>query len=114
VIDTVIAAASLRGAFAATASSEEVAQGKPAPDVYLEAAERLGCPATACAAVEDSANGIRSALAAGMHVVAIPNRIYPPPAEVLDRADAVVPCLDDLTVDLVDRLGSGSGGAAAP
>ena len=59
-------------------SSEEVARGKPAPDVYLEAARRLGVDAAACAAVEDSHNGIRSAKAAGMRVVAIPNPHFPP------------------------------------
>ena len=49
-----------------TVSSEEVARGKPAPDVYLEAARRLGVAPGACTAVEDSENGIRAAKAAGM------------------------------------------------
>ena len=70
-------------------SSEEVARGKPAPDVYLEAARRLGVAPERCAAVEDSANGIRSANAAGMRVVAIPNRRYPPPEDALALADVV-------------------------
>ncbi|HZC29065.1 MAG TPA: HAD family phosphatase, partial [Gaiellaceae bacterium] len=78
IIDGALEAAGIASLFAATVSSEEVAHGKPAPDVYLEAARRLGAGADRCAAVEDSANGIRSARAAGMRVVAIPNRRYPP------------------------------------
>jgi HAD superfamily hydrolase (TIGR01509 family) len=107
VIDQVLALAGLKDAFAATVSSEEVPRGKPAPDVYLEAARRLGQPPQACAAIEDSANGIRSALAATMHVIAIPNREYPPPAPVLAAAEAVAPSLSDLTADLLERLGLG-------
>jgi HAD superfamily hydrolase (TIGR01509 family) len=86
-------------AFRATVSSEEVARGKPAPDVYLEAARRLGAAATTCAAIEDSENGIRSADAAGMHVVAIPNRVFPPSEEALALADVVLESLDELTVE---------------
>lgn len=102
VIERVLALTGLAGAFAATVSSEEVPRGKPAPDVYREAARRLGLAETGCVAVEDSANGIRSALAAGMAVVAIPNRHYPPPAEVLARTE-VLEGLDDLTGDAVGR-----------
>jgi len=87
--------------FRATVSSEEVERGKPAPDVYLEAARRLGVAPERAAAVEDSANGIRSAKAAGMRVVAIPNRHYPPPAEALALADEVLDSLADLTPAVV-------------
>ncbi len=80
-------------------SSEEVPNGKPAPDVYLEAARRLDVPPERCAAVEDSRNGIRSARAAGMHVVAIPNPQYPPDDETLATAGAVCRDLDELTVE---------------
>jgi HAD superfamily hydrolase (TIGR01509 family) len=104
VIDTVLAVAGLQHEFQATVSSEEVPRGKPAPDVYLEAASRLGQPPPACAAVEDSANGIRSGLAAGLRVVAIPNRDYSPPASVLAKAQLVIDSLADLTVELVERL----------
>ena len=104
VIDTVLAVAGLQHEFQATVSSEEVPRGKPAPDVYLEAALRLGQPPLACAAVEDSANGIRSALAAGLRVVAIPNPDYPPPASVLAQAQVVIGSLADLTGELVEQL----------
>ena len=104
VIDTVLAVAGLQHEFQATVASEEVSRGKPAPDVYLEAARRLGQPPAACAAVEDSANGIRSALAAGLHVVAIPNRDYPPPASALAEAQLVIDSLADLTVERVEQL----------
>src|SRR5206468_1897868 len=69
-------------------SSQEVARGKPAPDVYLEAARRLAVVAARCVAVEDSHNGIRSAHAAGMKVIAVPNPHFPPDAEALSLADA--------------------------
>jgi HAD superfamily hydrolase (TIGR01509 family) len=104
VIDAVLAASELADAFAATVSSEEVGRGKPAPDVYIEAVRRLGERADAVAAVEDSANGIRSAAAAGLRVVAVPNRAYPPPDTVLAQASAVVADLDELTVDVVAGL----------
>ena len=96
VIDAVLEEAGLSSLFGATVSSEEVGQGKPAPEVYLEAARRLGVDAPACAVVEDSANGIRSGLAAGMAVVAIPNPHFPPPEEVLARATVVLQGIGDL------------------
>ena len=100
-IDVVLDVADLASYFAATVSSEEVAHGKPAPDVYLEAARRLAVDPGGCCAIEDSHGGIRSAKAAGMRVVAIPNPTYPPGEEALALADVVVRSLDDLTVDVV-------------
>ena len=93
------------GAFRATVSSDEVSHGKPAPDVYLLAAQRLGAPARECAAIEDSANGIRAAVAAGMATIAIPNRAFPPPDDVLAQAHVVLPSLRELTPELVESLG---------
>ena len=100
-IEAFLDAADVRSLFVATVSSEEVARGKPAPDVFVEAARRLGVAAERCAAVEDSANGIRAAAAAGMLVVAIPNPHYPPHADALDLADHVIASLDDLEPDLL-------------
>ena len=94
-IDLVLSGAGLN-LFEVTVSSEEVERGKPAPDVFLEAARRLGLDPARCAAIEDSANGIRSARAAGLRVVAIPNRHYAPPSEALELADAVLPTIDRL------------------
>ena len=88
--------------FAATVSSEEVPRGKPAPDVYLEAARRLRVAPERCAAIEDSANGIRSARAAGMRVVAIPNPTYPPGREALGLADVVLESLAELATGAID------------
>jgi HAD superfamily hydrolase (TIGR01509 family) len=93
-----------RDLFRATVSSEEVEQGKPAPDVYLEVAGRLGADPTGCAAIEDSENGIRSASAAGLRVVAIPNRVFPPSEEALSLAGAVLDSLDELTPEEIERL----------
>ena len=101
VIDTVLELAGIAQYFRATVSSEEVERGKPAPDVYLEAARRLGVDPTDCAAVEDSANGIRSARAAGMRVIAIPNPHYPPSDDVLALADVTLHSLDELTPERV-------------
>jgi HAD superfamily hydrolase (TIGR01509 family) len=100
-IDAVLEQAGIAGLFKATVSSEEVERGKPAPDVYLEAARRLGVAPERCVAIEDSANGIRSAKAAGMRVVAIPNRRYPPPADVLELADTVLDAIGELTPAVV-------------
>jgi HAD superfamily hydrolase (TIGR01509 family) len=109
-IDAVLEAASLVRWFEVTVSSEEAARGKPAPDVFLEAARRLGVEAARCAAIEDSGNGIAAAHAARMRVVAIPNRRYPPSAEALELADVVVELLDELTPEVV----AGAEGPAGP
>jgi HAD superfamily hydrolase (TIGR01509 family) len=103
-IDAVLDASGLRPAFAAAVSSEEVARGKPAPDVYLEATARLGLPPAACAAVEDSSNGLRSAVAAGLAVIAVPRPEYPPAADALDQARLVLDSLTELTRDMVAAL----------
>ena len=95
-IDAVLPRRERAALFEATVSSEEVGRGKPAPDVYLEAARRLDVPASRCAAVEDSASGIRAAREAGMRVIAYPNRHYPPAADVLASADLVIDSLDAL------------------
>jgi HAD superfamily hydrolase (TIGR01509 family) len=99
-IEAVLAAAGLEELFAVVVSSEEVARGKPAPDVYLEAARLLGVSPGRCTAVEDSANGIRAAHSAGMRVLALPNAHYPPPADALALASAVLGSLSELTVDV--------------
>jgi HAD superfamily hydrolase (TIGR01509 family) len=101
VIDTVLDRAHLGQFFQVTVSSEEVPRGKPAPDVYLEAARRLLVTPPSCAVVEDSANGIRAGVAAGMRVIAIPNPDFPPPDDVLAMAKVVLPSLEDLTQDVV-------------
>jgi len=104
VIDLVLQKAGLADAFEVTVSSEEVSAGKPAPDVYLEAAKRLGVEPAECAAIEDSANGIRSAHAAEMAVIAIPNRDFPPDPEALALADVVIDSLEELNPERVRSL----------
>jgi HAD superfamily hydrolase (TIGR01509 family) len=101
VIDAFLDKAGVRDLFAATVSSEEVGRGKPAPDVFLEAARRLEVPPERAAAIEDSANGLRAAAAANMHVVAVPNAHYPPPADALALADVVLDSLSELVPDVV-------------
>ena len=101
-IDLVLEVSGLGRHFRATVSSEEVQRGKPAPDVYLEAARRLEVEPTRAAAVEDSHNGILAAKAAGMRTIAIPNPQYPPDDEALEAADTVLATLEDLTPAVID------------
>jgi HAD superfamily hydrolase (TIGR01509 family) len=101
-IDLALELLGVQHLFEATVSSEEVARGKPAPDVYLEAARRLGVEPTKAAAVEDSENGILAAKAAGMRVIAIPNRRFPPGDEALAEADVVLASPAELTAAAVE------------
>jgi HAD superfamily hydrolase (TIGR01509 family) len=102
-IRTVLDTAGIAGRFSAVVSSEQVGRGKPAPDVYLAAAAELGVPPGRCVAVEDSANGLRAASAAGMTVVAVPNPHYPPPPDALALAAVTVPTVGEVTPDLVEH-----------
>jgi HAD superfamily hydrolase (TIGR01509 family) len=98
-IEVVVRTAGLGDVFRVAVSSQEVPRGKPAPDVYLEAARRLGVDAARCGAVEDSHNGIRSAKAAGMWVVAVPNPHFPPDEEAMALADVVLGATAELQVE---------------
>ncbi|WP_336082131.1 HAD family hydrolase [Nocardia sp. SSK8] len=100
-IDLALAKAGLLEYFSAILSTEEVGRGKPAPDVYLTIAQRLGVDPSACTAVEDSSNGLRSAHAAGMRLIAVPRPEYPPEHDALVEADAVLDTLDQLTPEVV-------------
>jgi HAD superfamily hydrolase (TIGR01509 family) len=103
-IETVLRSAGLRSCFTVVMSTEQVAHGKPAPDIYLAVTAALGCPPPDCAAVEDSANGLRSAAAAGLRVIAIPQPEYPPDPDALAQASLVLPNLAGLTADAVAAL----------
>jgi HAD superfamily hydrolase (TIGR01509 family) len=104
IIELFLDASGLRPCFTATVSSEEVARGKPAPDVYLEAARRIGVTARRCVAIEDSTNGILAGVAAGMAVIAIPNAHFPPDDAARRAASVVIGHLGDVTVELVRSL----------
>jgi HAD superfamily hydrolase (TIGR01509 family) len=104
IIDVFLERSGVGRLFGATVSSEEVARGKPAPDVYLETARRLGVDPLACVAVEDSANGLRAAHAAGMPVISVPNPHYPPDEDALALAAAVVEVPGDVTPELVESV----------
>jgi beta-phosphoglucomutase-like phosphatase (HAD superfamily) len=101
VIDLVLERTGWRESIDVNVASEEVARGKPAPDVYLEAARRLRTAPEHCVGVEDSGPGIRSARAAGMAVIAIPNLHFPPEAEALAQADVVLGSLPELDASAV-------------
>jgi HAD superfamily hydrolase (TIGR01509 family) len=103
VIELVLAEAGVAGCFRAWVSSEEVARGKPAPDVYLEAGRRLGVEPARCVAVEDSSNGIRAAAAAGMAVLAVPMAAFPPAPDALALAAVTVPAIAEVRPEHVEQ-----------
>ncbi|MFH5821588.1 HAD family hydrolase [Georgenia sp. AZ-5] len=103
-IDTVLDQLGVTEHFRATVSTEEVAAGKPAPDGYARACELLGVDPARAVAVEDSSNGMRSAAAAGMRVIAVPHEAFPPAPDALALASAEVRSLDEVTVELVEGL----------
>jgi HAD superfamily hydrolase (TIGR01509 family) len=103
-IETVLRSAGLRACFRAVMSTEQVARGKPAPDIYLAVTAALGFPPPGCAAVEDSSNGLRSAAAAGLRVIAVPQPRYPPDPDALARASLVRANLAELSTDAVAAL----------
>ena len=94
----------LETVFKAMVSGSEVRQGKPAPDIYLEAARRLGVPPADCVGIEDSVNGILSVKAAGMLCIAVPTLAYPLPKDSLKAADRVLPSLEGFSVEIVQSL----------
>ncbi|MGH3659265.1 MAG: HAD family hydrolase [Micromonosporaceae bacterium] len=111
VIDAVLSEHGITDRFGATVSSEEVPRGKPSPDVYVEAARRIGVAPGTGIAVEDSSNGIRAAHAAGLSVVAIPNPLYPPKQDALELADHVASDHGDALAYLLARLRDEPGAA---
>jgi HAD superfamily hydrolase (TIGR01509 family) len=104
IIDVFLERSGVGDLFRATVSSEEVTRGKPAPDVYVETASRLGVDPRGCVAIEDSANGLRAAAAAGMPVIAVPNPHYPPEDDALALAAATVAVVGEVTPELVEAV----------
>ncbi|WP_433826321.1 HAD family hydrolase [Actinoplanes sp. CA-015351] len=103
-IDQVLATAGITDAFEVTLSTEEVPRGKPAPDVYLTAVQKLGLTPDDCAAIEDSSNGLRSAAAAGLTVIAVPHGVYPPAPDALAQARLVVSGISEITPEAIATL----------
>jgi HAD superfamily hydrolase (TIGR01509 family) len=103
-IDSVLAAAGLAQQFQVSVSTEQVAAGKPSPAVYQTVVQRLGVKPAQAVAIEDSSNGLRSAAAAGLAVLAVPHAAFPPAADALALADVVVGSLDEITVELVASM----------
>jgi HAD superfamily hydrolase (TIGR01509 family) len=97
IIDLVVEEGGFGELIRVTVSSEEVARGKPAPDVYLEVVRRLGADPERAAAIEDSTNGLLAAAAAGMRVIAIPNDAHPPDPEALEVAAVVLDSIEELS-----------------
>ena len=104
-IDIVVSDEPMAGRFEVIVAADEVGVGKPAPDVYLETASRLGVDPARCVCLEDSGNGILSGVAAGMKVIAVPDPRFPPASEKLERADLVVDSLSEVTLERIAALG---------
>jgi HAD superfamily hydrolase (TIGR01509 family) len=104
-IDVVLESSRLAPRFQAIVSTEEVGAGKPSPAVYQVVVQRLGVEAAQAVAIEDSSNGLRSAAAAGLGVLAVPNAAFPPSEDALALADIIIPSLDEITPQLVESVG---------
>lgn len=102
-IESAVHALGLEDVFSVRVSTEEVAAGKPAPDGFLRAAELLGVDPARCVAFEDSTNGIKSALNAGMKVVVVPPHFHRPADELLAQT-RVLDSLEDVTLELIAGL----------
>lgn len=105
-IDLIAELAGIAEVLAASVSSEEAGRGKPAPDVFLHAGRDLAADPASCVVIEDSANGIRAAVAAGMPVIAAPNRDFPPPPEILEIATLVVDRVAEITPAVIEKAGN--------
>lgn len=104
-IKAVLDAYDIGHCFTGTVSSSEVERGKPSPDVYLEAAARIGMRSDRCVAVEDSTNGVRAAATASMTVVAVPNSRYPLRADAVSMAFEITENLGQVRRIIWERLG---------
>jgi HAD superfamily hydrolase (TIGR01509 family) len=102
-IGPALESAGLTALFRAALSTERVPRGKPAPDVWLEVARMLGVQPGRAVAVEDSSNGVRSAHAAGLTVIAIPHERYPLDADAAGRPAVTLRHVTDLTPDVVEN-----------
>lgn len=100
-LDTVVSSPELRGKFQVVLDSDGLAAGKPAPDVYLETARRLGIAPERCVCLEDSANGITAGKRAGMAVIAVPDPRFPPSRSTLEQADVVLNSLEEFSLPLL-------------
>ncbi|MBI2691190.1 MAG: HAD family phosphatase [Solirubrobacterales bacterium] len=105
-IDLIAELAGIADMLSTTVSSEEAGRGKPAPDVFLMAAEQLGVDPANCVVIEDSANGIRAGVAAGMKVIAAPNKDFPPSQDALDLATLVLDRVADITNQTIEHAGN--------
>jgi HAD superfamily hydrolase (TIGR01509 family) len=101
-IQTVLTGLGLNDYFDIAISGESVRRGKPYPDVFLKAAEKLGLPARSCAVLEDAESGVEAAHQARMKVIAIPNRFTR--HHDLKKADLVLPSLDKITLKVIKGL----------
>lgn len=104
VIDTVMKLTGLNNVFRTIVYGDDMKRGKPAPDIYLEAAKRLGISPENCVGIEDSVNGLKSLKAAGMYAIAVPSPGFTLPPTALALADRVLGSLEEFSIALVASL----------
>ena len=105
-IDKVTKSPVLNGSFDLILSGDQFAHGKPAPDIYLGAAEQLNLKPSQCLCLEDSGSGILAGYRAGMKVIAVPDPRFPPAAEDLAKASEVLPSLTQFSIHTISDDGS--------
>jgi HAD superfamily hydrolase (TIGR01509 family) len=104
IIQEVMRLTGLDSVFEHIVYGDDMPNGKPAPDIYLETARRLGIPPAICLGIEDSSNGVRSVKAAGMTCIAVPSPGFTLPDEILKMADLVLPSLEGFSVEMIRGL----------
>ena len=104
VIDTVMQLTGLDKVFEHIVYADDMAHGKPAPDVYFETARRLGIAPENCIGIEDSGNGVRALHAAGMYIIAVPSPGFALRDDVLALAHRTLPSLESFSVELVREI----------
>ena len=109
IIERVLDLTGLDSVFEHVLYGDDFEHGKPAPDIYLETARRLGLLPAECVGIDDSGNGVRALKAAGMYAIAAPSPGFPLPADILALADAHLAALTDFSLDMVRALDSRAG-----
>jgi HAD superfamily hydrolase (TIGR01509 family) len=105
IIRRVMELTGLDSVFEVMVYGDDIPNGKPAPDIYLETLRLMGVPAQKAAGIEDSANGVRALKAAGMYAIAAPSPDFPLPDEIVNMADQHITTMEDFTLELVRGLG---------
>ena len=105
IIKSVLSLTGLDQIFEIMIYGDDIPNGKPAPDIYIEAMKQLGVNPAVTIGIEDSANGIRALKAAGMYAIAAPSPGFPLPVEIVEMSDAIIHSMEDFSTQLVHAIG---------